>query len=273
MHYTLALPIHTTRVNSQSGRDEQTRDATGQQSFRKIQTELGTTLQEEHTDEYEKEAFLRELIREISYIKSGAGHIENFVPSSVSPLEFRTLFHSYQKELRKHGKIDFDDMILLCLNLLRERNDILRYWQSRYPFILVDEFQDISPLQYEIVNLLAKPENNLFVVGDDDQSIYSFRGARPDLMKRFLKDHRKAKVITLRINYRCAPKILEASQAVIRQNRNRFEKKQVSSKNKNFEGSVGVFSCRDPYSQYTEDLDLNRICNYGQYVQRKHSES
>ena len=203
--------------------------------------------QEEASDE-----FLHSLVREISYIKSGAGHIENYVSAVVSPPEFRTLYHAYQKALHELQKIDFDDMILLCRDLLRAREDIRAYWHRRFPFILVDEFQDISPLQYEIVNLLSKPENNLFVVGDDDQSIYAFRGARPDLMKRFLKDHRRATVFTLRMNYRCPPAVLEASQTVIRRNRRRFEKKQASSKAKTFRGTVMVRAYPDPRSQYTE---------------------
>ena len=84
-------------------------------------------------------------------------------------------------------------------------------WQRQYPYILIDEFQDINKVQYDIVKMLASPKNNLFIVGDDDQSIYGFRGAKPDIMKQFLKDYPDAKKYVLGINYRCSKSIVAVS--------------------------------------------------------------
>ena len=104
--------------------------------------------------------------------------------------------------MRRAGLIDFDDMMVLCLELFTERKDILSAWQRRYRYILIDEFQDINRLQYEIVRMLAKPEDNLFIVGDDDQSIYRFRGAKPEIMLGFERDYPGAGRILLDVNYR-----------------------------------------------------------------------
>ena len=188
---------------------------------------------------------------EISKVKSGDAYIENFISSVVSPQDFRKIYSSYTRSLKEERLVDFDDMISLCLHLLTERPDLLEYWQRRFSYILVDEFQDINPVQYQIVRMLALPDNNLFVVGDDDQSIYAFRGANPKIMRRFVRDYPNAKQITLQVNYRCLPAILEASQKVIQGNRDRFKKKLKSGR---IEKSAGLFSIRkfrDQQSEYT----------------------
>ena len=113
--------------------------------------------------------------------------------------------------LRKRGLLDFDDMLAMCYELFKERKDILQAWQRKYKYILIDEFQDINQIQYEIVKMLALPENNLFIVGDDDQSIYRFRGARPELMLGFEKDYPDAERILLDVNYRCVDPVIESA--------------------------------------------------------------
>ena len=107
----------------------------------------------------------------------------------------------------------FDDMILYCYELFVQRKDILEAWQKKFQYILVDEFQDINQLQYDIVRMLAKPQNNLFIVGDDDQSIYHFRGARPEIMLNFTRDYPDAETVTLDVNYRCSGQIPFSSDA------------------------------------------------------------
>ena len=129
-------------------------------------------------------------------------------------------YESYQQEFRQ---MDFDDIMLHCHRLLREDKELLARWQGQFHYILVDEFQDISPLQYEIIRMLAAPEQNLFIVGDDDQSIYGFRGASPDSMRRFGRDY-AAEVIVLDKNYRCHRQIVAAALGVIGENRNRIDK-------------------------------------------------
>lgn len=130
----------------------------------------------------------------------------------------------YERFLREQGLIDFDDMVTECLQLLIKRPDICRKYQQMFSYLLVDEFQDINQPQYQILKLLAAPENNLFTVGDDDQAIYGFRGASPHIMKQFLEDFPEAGRMMLTENYRSGGSIVELAQKVIVRNEERFEK-------------------------------------------------
>lgn len=112
----------------------------------------------------------------------------------------------------------------MCYELFTQRKDILAAWQKKYQYILVDEFQDINRVQYEIVRMLAAPEDNLFIVGDDDQSIYRFRGARPEIMLGFTKDYPLAAQTLLGVNYRSTEEIVEAAGRLIRHNKARYPK-------------------------------------------------
>lgn len=162
--------------------------------------------------------------REISLVKAGRIRLSNYYSSSLPDEVFRKLMRSYADEMKKNRKIDFDDLILLCWRMLKTRPEILARWQKKWTYILIDEFQDISPLQYEVMRMLALPENNLFIVGDDDQSIYRFRGANPSIMLNFNRDYPDAGMIALRENYRSTPEILAFASRVIGENRSRFPK-------------------------------------------------
>ena len=123
--------------------------------------------------------------REISTVKNGRISLDHYYSQSCPDEEFRRIFQEYERLL--HGKrlLDFDDLMVYCWKLFHRHPEILAAWQKKFRYILVDEFQDVNQLQYDIVKLLALPENNLFIVGDDDQSIYRFRGARPEIMLNF----------------------------------------------------------------------------------------
>ena len=172
----------------------------------------------------EEKDFIEEIKAEISRVKSERLPIGTYYSMNCPEETFRGIYRAYESELRKRRKIDFDDMLLLCYELLAERNDILTVWQQKYQYILIDEFQDINRIQYEIISMLAKPENNLFVVGDDDQSIYGFRGARPEIMLNFPKDYPEAGQVLLNRNYRSKGNIVQASLRLISHNRKRYEK-------------------------------------------------
>ncbi len=174
--------------------------------------------------------FLNNIETEISLVKSERLDLKHYCSINCSWDIFKKIYNSYQSELARQRLIDFDDILVYCYELLSERQDVLNIWQRQYPFILIDEFQDINHVQYDIVKLLAKPENNIFIVGDDDQSIYGFRGARPDIMQQFLKDYKDAVKYVLGINYRCCASIVKASSRLIKHNQNRFTKKLVASK-------------------------------------------
>ena len=104
--------------------------------------------------------------------------LEHYYSKSCPEEVFRGFYRKYEEVHRREGLLDFDDMMTMTYELLTQRADILAAWQRHYRYILVDEFQDINLLQYAILRLLADPERNLFIVGDDDQSIYRFRGGR-----------------------------------------------------------------------------------------------
>ena len=184
----------------------------------------------EMTEKYGQEMaqegdFLEEISKEISVVKGNCISPEYYYASCCSDEIFRDIFQGYKQALRAKRKLDFDDMILSCYELFSQRPDILDAWRRKFAYILVDEFQDINSLQYKILRMLAAPANNLFIVGDDDQSIYHFRGARPEIMLNFTKDYPDAETVLLDVNYRCSKNILHTAMEVIGCNTRRFKKK------------------------------------------------
>ncbi len=168
--------------------------------------------------------FISGVAGEVSLVKGENIRPEHYYSVNCSDEVFRSIYQAYNRKLRESRQIDFDDMLLFTWELFKERKDILLAWQKRFKYILIDEFQDINRVQYEIIRMLAAPENNLFIVGDDDQSIYRFRGAKPEIMLGFTKDYPQARTIILDINYRCTQEIVESALRVIKNNKARFEK-------------------------------------------------
>ena len=134
-------------------------------------------------------------------------------------------YKAYQEELRRSEAMDFDDLIMMTLRLFDKNPDVLAYYQQRYQYIHVDEYQDTNHAQYQLVKLLASLFKNICVVGDADQSIYGWRGADMQNILDFEKDYPEAKVVLLEENYRSTKKILQAANEVIKNNRNRRPKK------------------------------------------------
>ncbi len=178
-------------------------------------------MQQEITDEKE---FVEAVGAEISKVKNERFSLESYYSANCPDEVFREIYTEYDRRLRRENKVDFDDMQLLCYELLAKRPDVLRQWQEKYTYVLIDEFQDINRVQYDTIRMLAAPEDNLFIVGDDDQSIYRFRGARPELMLHFTEDYRTAKQVTLLCNFRSTAPIVQAALRVIGNNRKRFDK-------------------------------------------------
>ena len=168
--------------------------------------------------------FISGVLGEISLIKNERISLEHYFSKNCAEDIFRKIFASYEQRKRNARLIDFDDMLSYTWELLTRRPDILEAWQKKFRYILVDEFQDINRLQYDILRLLAQPENNLFIVGDDDQSIYRFRGAKPEIMLNFQKDFPTAGRVLLNDNFRSTRQIVNAAGRVIRKNQSRFAK-------------------------------------------------
>lgn len=172
----------------------------------------------------EKE-FLSGISGEISLIKNERIEPEHYFSKNCGEEIFRQIYEEYERRKQQARMLDFDDMLICTWDLLSHRPDILSAWQKKFRYILVDEFQDINQLQYDILKLLALPENNLFIVGDDDQSIYRFRGSKPEIMLNFRKDYPAAQQVTLSENFRSTRQIVSAAAKVIAHNQNRYGKK------------------------------------------------
>jgi len=164
------------------------------------------------------------VMKEISYIKNDMLEPENYHSLEISDTLFQDILRFYEEYKTRRGKLDFDDMMIKCHELLTGSEAALAVWRKRFKYILIDEFQDINKIQYECIKLLAAPENNLFIVGDDDQSIYRFRGARPEFLLHFPREYKNAKQTLLNINYRSTENIIRLCNTIIEQNSVRYGK-------------------------------------------------
>lgn len=183
----------------------------------------------ESTPEVEdEEELVRELLREVGMVKNGLCHLKDFHSKYFTQDEFAEVFRSYEHQKKELKKFDFDDMLVQCYALFRKKPEILQGWQKRFKYILIDEFQDINRVQYEVIRMLAAPRYNLFVVGDDDQSIYGFRGAKPELMLYMKQEFPSLRTISLTVNYRSTEFITGAAARVILHNDTRFYKRVQS---------------------------------------------
>lgn len=183
----------------------------------------------ESTPEVEdEEELVRELLREVGMVKNGLCPLKDFHSKYLTQDEFAEVFRSYEHQKKELKKFDFDDMLVQCYALFRKKPEILQGWQKRFQYILIDEFQDINRVQYEVIRMLAAPRYNLFVVGDDDQSIYGFRGAKPELMLYMKQEFPSLRTISLTVNYRSTEFITGAAARVILHNDTRFYKRVQS---------------------------------------------
>lgn len=152
------------------------------------------------------------------------------LPCGVDMLEFQNLSSAYRERCQKERRLDYDDMAILCLELLQNNPHALDACRRKYQHIFIDEYQDTNPLQYEVIKLLAKPHNNLFAVGDDDQAIYGFRGSTPGIMQDFMRQYPQAKGYLLNVNYRSTPEIVHVASKMIALNKNRYPKEITSGR-------------------------------------------
>ena len=164
------------------------------------------------------------LVSEISKLKNSGDSPENADESVPLKEYFPQIYNEFDQIMKEQNYIDFDDMVLMCRDHLSKNPSILAKYREKYKYILIDEYQDINKMQFEVVKLLTGNNGNLFVVGDDDQSIYGFRGSKPELMLGFKEFYPDSKEILLNVNYRCGKKILDNCLKVINENKVRFKK-------------------------------------------------
>ncbi|MEG2094333.1 MAG: ATP-dependent helicase [Lachnospiraceae bacterium] len=185
---------------------------------------MGEIITKMHLEYEDQKEFINDLLGEISMVKNTGILLEHYYSANCGKEIFEQIYRAYDTKLKQSRLIDFDDMLVYCYELFDQRKDILSAWQQKYQYILIDEFQDINKIQFDIIKMLAKPEDNLFIVGDDDQSIYRFRGAKPELMLGFEQSYPKAKRVLLDVNYRSQKQIVAASLRLIAHNEQRFDK-------------------------------------------------
>lgn len=212
-----------------------------------------------YTDEKE---FISDLFSEISLVKGNQVDISNYYAIHCPDEIFRNVYREYNQRLRKANLIDFDDILLLCHQLLASRRDILSLWQNKFQYILIDEFQDINKIQYDIVRLLGETKNNIFAVGDDDQSIYRFRGAKPEIMLAYPKDFPGCRTVVLDKNYRSTSNIVKASKCLIQHNKHRFHKEVSAMKNKGSNINILCFESLSQQNQMLAD-EIHRLNQRG----------
>lgn len=203
-------------------------------------TLIKNILKEENDYESKPEEFLYEF----KQAKNSLGNYETYFTNLSLPLHIKDkylrVFRTYSHRLKELNALDFEDLIVLCIKLFREHPEVLNKYQNWFKYIMIDEYQDTNYAQYIWAKLLASASENIFIVGDPDQSIYSWRGAEPYNITRFLKDYPNCKIIKLEKNYRSTQNILDAANAVIKHNESFADKKLYTDKG---EGDKVVHFC------------------------------
>ncbi len=194
-----------------------------------------------------------ELLSQFSLIKNGMLKAEEVRQLNSDIRNLWELYEAWSAYKRQHNLMDFDDMLGYAYTALRKQPRLLESYRSRYPYLCVDEAQDTSKLQHEIIRLIAAPRNNLFMVGDEDQSIYRFRGAHPQALLDFPQIYPGARILKMEENFRSSGAIVERAAVFIKQNRNRYEKNMFTQAPKG--QPIETPELRDMMDQYQLVVD------------------
>ena len=205
-------------------------------TLQKLVTEARISVQDQ-------EEYIQQFFSQYSLMKNQLLDVSDFMPDGLPKDEFVALTKKFDGWKRRNEKIDFDDMLTECYDVLSQDEKVRKAWQDRFDYILVDEFQDVNRAQYACLQMLAAPKNNLFVVGDDDQSIYGFRGASPSFMLDFPKDFPGTEKVFLDVNYRCSGRIIRLASQVIGTNVSRYAKEIKG--NRELGDRINVFVAKD----------------------------
>ncbi len=197
------------------------------------------------------EQYFDELLNELSYVKNTLADSKEYTPKQLDNKTFWEIYERYESYKVTNEKFDFDDMVNNCYELLLSNKAVLKDLRLKFKYILIDEFQDINIPQFRTITLLAEPLNNLFIVGDDDQSIYKFRGSNPEIMRDFSRLFTNARIITLKNNYRNSSIILSLATSLININNNRYKKELKSTKGM---GNIPSIIRVEDYEQEAEKI-------------------
>lgn len=211
------------------------------------------------TGEFATESTVKSLRTAITYIKNRQLSRQEVEELQVDDFPVARIYENYCAALRQRGWMDYDDQMVYAARILRRHGDILAYFQEKYRYLCVDEAQDTSKIQHTILRLLAGKARNLFLVGDEDQSIYGFRAAEPEALLRFEQDYPGGQVLLLETNYRSTQTIVRAADRFIRQNRYRRDKHMTAARG---EGpAIGEIWAYDRADQYAFLARLAQDCD------------
>ncbi len=239
----------------------------GKTPFELVKDEKATTgmlirICQDHGMGYPTESDLKNVRTLITYIKNMMLNEEELQKlEEESDIRIAEIYREYCRQMREQKLMDYDDQMLYAYNILRKDPGVLAYFQNRYPYICVDEAQDTSKIQHAIIALLAAGTGNLFMVGDEDQSIYGFRAAYPEALLSFEKKHSGAKVLLMEENFRSNAKIVEAADKFIQKNTLRHEKHMRAAREAG--ADIREISLKSRKAQYVYLMKAAQKCTTG----------
>lgn len=239
----------------------------GKTPFELVKDEKATTgmlirICQDHGMGYPTESDLKNVRTLITYIKNMMLNEEELQKlEEESDIRIAGIYREYCRQMREQKMMDYDDQMLYAYNMLRKDPGVLAYFQNRYPYICVDEAQDTSKIQHAIIALLAAGTGNLFMVGDEDQSIYGFRAAYPEALLSFEKKHPGAKVLLMEENFRSNAKIVEAADKFIQKNTLRHEKHMRAAREAG--ADIREISLKSRKAQYVYLMKAAQECTTG----------
>lgn len=214
---------------------------------------------------------IRNISTAISYVKNMRLQASEIEKMEVDVKKFPEIYREYNAQLRQRGLIDYDDQMVYALKILESCPEILAYFQDLYQYICVDEAQDTSKIQHDIINLLASKHNHLFMVGDEDQSIYGFRAAYPQGLLDFEKRYKDAKVLLMESNYRSCGVIVEKADLFIQKNQYRHFKSMKKTREE--EGRAQKIQVKERKNQYNYLLEVAKKCQHTTAILYRNNES
>ena len=215
--------------------------------------------QQVNNNEYPDDSVVKDIRTGITYVKNMMLTDEEINSRDNGINKFPEIYRLYQAELKSRRQMDYDDQMIYAHAILRKHAAVLEHFQDLFRYICVDEAQDTSKIQHEIIKLLASKSGNLFMVGDEDQSIYGFRAAYPDALMSFESDHPGARVLLMEENYRSTPEIVDLANRFVAKNENRREKTIKATRSHGV--PVSIVQCPDRESQYDVLLEIARTCD------------
>ncbi len=216
-------------------------------------------LYQQISGEYATDSVIKDIRSAITYIKNMMLSRDELETAELGVDNIQQLYQGYQSALRRQGMMDFDDQLGYALTILRRYANVLEHFQDRFPYICVDESQDTSKIQHEIIKLLAKKYKNIFMVGDEDQSIYGFRAAYPAALLDFEHEYAGARILLMEQNYRSTEEIVYAADAFIAKNKSRHPKRLKAVRGSG--AQLRLIDCQNRSMQYAWLFEVARSCS------------